>query len=65
MMVKKERRNLIRCRCGWILGQQAAGHIIIKYQGREILASDVIAITCEHCGAVWKPSLDKQGSNQV
>lgn len=64
VMAKATKRNetVIRCtNCDQVLGVLCAGHVAINHHGREVLADHVVAIRCERCGRIWKPTpLDNQ-----
>jgi hypothetical protein len=47
-------RSVRRCDCGNVLGEEAAGYLLIRHGGREWLGI-ALSIRCEECGAVWRP----------
>jgi uncharacterized C2H2 Zn-finger protein len=48
--------TLITCpRCGAVIGEWAGGAVIVRHQGREIVALAIISIRCDRCHAMWRP----------
>lgn len=50
------RPEQLRCdACGRVLGEWAAGLLVMRHRGREVVIRAIESIRCEQCGRVWKP----------
>lgn len=45
----------IRCRCGNKLGERVSDVYVLSYRGRSYVVRDLIAASCDRCGASWSP----------
>lgn len=52
---------LIRCpQCQNVLGKRYGEHIIVKHQGREVIAKEIVSIRCNQCHATWLPEPERR-----
>lgn len=47
--------QVIKCRCGHILGTTKGDLVIVRHKGRKVVAHSVVLIVCEACGREWIP----------
>lgn len=46
---------VLRCKCGNKLGEEHAGHYVIRHRKREIVCLWLQSMRCERCGRIWQP----------